>query len=453
MAKSAGRGPYEVDLWKDGTIKSFFSPGGILLLGVIALLQSHFFHISTSIIHFYFAATFGAGLLLAWRFHSTRIFFALAILFLADRGMAYFSAGVSPGSPAAQTAFDAVALLLPLNFVLLAVTRERAFASQAVVTRLLLVFLQAVFVMLICRPDHSSTAVFLHGALFNRHWFTWTRVPQLGLLAFVGGLTTFVVRFFLYRKPIESGFFWSLLSLFLAFQLGGVSRMGTAYLATSALALLASVIETSYVMAYHDELTGLPGRRAFNEALLGLPERYAIAIVDVDHFKNFNDKYGHETGDHVLRMVSTRLARVTGGGKAYRCGGEEFAVLFPDRSARDVLDDLERLRGTIEQSRLRVRKILDRRTASRGTPDRRNRAGKKPALLLKKATAVTAGREVSVTVSIGVAEPSTSDRQVDQVIRAADKALYTAKEGGRNRVELSSPARPRVRAAAKASPA
>jgi diguanylate cyclase (GGDEF)-like protein len=88
------------------------------------------------------------------------------------------------------------------------------------------------------------------------------------------------------------------------------------------------VLQDSYRMAFHDELTGLPGRRALNERLMGLDDHYAIAMIDVDHFKLFNDSWGHEVGDQVLKLVASRLQRVGGGGRAYRYGGEEFTIVF-----------------------------------------------------------------------------------------------------------------------------
>ena len=66
-------------------------------------------------------------------------------------------------------------------------------------------------------------------------------------------------------------------------------------------------------MVYQDELTALPARRAFNDAVLHLQNNYTVAVVDIDHFKKFNDNYGHDIGDQVLRMVAGKLARVSGG--------------------------------------------------------------------------------------------------------------------------------------------
>src|SRR5208282_2380883 len=101
---------------------------------------------------------------------------------------------------------------------------------------------------------------------------------------------------------------------------------------------------------------------------------YSIAMVDIDHFKRCNDTYGHDTGDQALRLVASKLARVSGGGQAYRCGGEEFAILFPGRTTADVLGHLEDLRAAIEASSLRLRGP-DRRQLARG-PDRRNPAAR-----------------------------------------------------------------------------
>src|SRR5207244_5445715 len=102
-------------------------------------------------------------------------------------------------------------------------------------------------------------------------------------------------------------------------------------------------------------------RRALNEALLRLGGHYTLAMADVDHFKNINDRHGHDVGDQVLKMVAAKLALVGGSGRAFRYGGEEFAVLFPGKSAEECLPELESRRrsgeetGFILRSRIRSR--------------------------------------------------------------------------------------------------
>jgi len=93
--------------------------------------------------------------------------------------------------------------------------------------------------------------------------------------------------------------------------------------------LTLAIIKDSYSKAYLDDLTGLPGRRALNENLARLEGNYSIAMVDIDFFKQFNDTYGHNVGDEVLKFISVIIKNVSGGGKAFRYAGEEFTILFP----------------------------------------------------------------------------------------------------------------------------
>jgi diguanylate cyclase (GGDEF)-like protein len=344
------------------------------------------------------------------------------------------------------------------------------------VPRFGLIFFESVIFAVLCRPENSP------GAAHQTHT---AAIPLWILLSFVAALAIFVRRFFQTRKPIEPGFVWSVAAVFLWLEFAPIGKMSDAYVATAALILAASLIEASYVLAYHDELTGIRGRRAFNESLLSLDQQYAIAIVDIDHFKNFNDTYGHDVGDQVLCMVAKRLSDVGGDGQAFRCGGEEFAIVFRNASAKEAFEHLEALRQIIESSAFHVRgadrraqqnagkadsKTIEKRNdvpheLRAGKSDRRKGAKKKAAisslslsLPLRKAGR---GRQaslyesedsreeqqrahqpdhLSVTVSIGVSEPSTRNRQPEQVIQAADQALYRAKHKGRNRVELASTA-------------
>src|SRR2546428_5747731 len=141
----------------------------------------------------------------------------------------------------------------------------------------------------------------------------------------------------------------------------------TFYLATACLILIAAVVEASYHMAYEDSLTGLPARRALNEALLRLGGHYTLAMAGVDHFKNINDRHGHDVGDQVLKMVAAKLALVGGSGRAFRYGGEEVAVLFPGKSVEECLQELETLRQTLEGTRVSLR-IRSRPRRQRAEP-------------------------------------------------------------------------------------
>jgi GGDEF domain-containing protein len=218
---------------------------------------------------------------------------------------------------------------------------------------------------------------------------------------------------------VVSALGWALAAFAFALHFSATKGAPAIFVAAAGLVLVVGVLQETYRLAFRDELTRLPSRRALNERLQSVSRRYAIAMVDVDHFKRFNDTYGHDVGDQVLRMVAARLARVGGGGQAFRYGGEEFTVLFGGRSADDALPHLEALRADIEDYRMAIR-AADR--------PRRKRAGK------RRRTGTPSAQTVSVTVSIGVAERGERHDHPEAVIKAADKALYRAKRAGRNRV-------------------
>jgi GGDEF domain-containing protein len=418
-------------------MKSLLTPG-ICLLAIVALLHTGLVAPNpTLLIYAFYTATI-AGLLLAWRFHSSRIFFALLVLLLAQQAIGYFSQGRAPVTGPGSIALAAVGLLLPLNFVLLSFQTEKGFTFSSIAPPSLLLFVQSVIVAVLCRPEPSAAAPrALHHALAP------APLPFATMLAFAAAAVILLTRYLLLHKPAESGLLWALAASLLALRFGEAGRIPTADFAAAAFILAGAIVETSYLLAYHDELTTLPSRRAFHDALLRIDPPYSIAMVDIDHFKRCNDTYGHDTGDQVLRMIASRLARVSGGGQAYRCGGEEFAILFPGKTTSDVLEHLEKLRADIEASTLRLRGP-DRRHDARG-PDRRNQRargrGQTGHAIRQLARTPSSSHELSVTASIGVATSRRENPSAEEVIQAADKALYRAKAAGRNRIETASPRR------------
>lgn len=196
--------------------------------------------------------------------------------------------------------------------------------------------------------------------------------------------------------------------------------IGLALFVGASVALMANIFLQAWVYAYRDELTGVPSRRAFQQYSHRLSRQYSIAMVDIDHFKNFNDTYGHDVGDDVLRIVATRLSKVKGGGKVFRLGGEEFAMVFPRRSVEKSLPYIEQVRKQIAGNPITIRNFTAR-------PEK-DRHGK------VQRGAVSKPKQVRITVSIGVAEPNTLNRRPKAVLRLADQLLYRAKEQGRNQV-------------------
>lgn len=182
----------------------------------------------------------------------------------------------------------------------------------------------------------------------------------------------------------------------------------------AALASMVTLTIDSYAMAFVDELTGIPGRRAMEFKLKTLGGQYFIAMADVDFFKKFNDNHGHQVGDDVLKMVATVLSK-TKKATAYRYGGEEFVLVFSHCDSEDVYHYLEETRAQLEAYDL-YPKSQGRLKGKRGKGSER--------------------KPLHITASFGVAKHKGSEPQ-HQVISRADKALYKAKENGRNRVEIA----------------
>ena len=128
----------------------------------------------------------------------------------------------------------------------------------------------------------------------------------------------------------------------------------------------------------------------------------SVCITDIDRFKAINDTYGHDAGDDIIRQFAARIrSTVRGADLACRYGGEEFVVVMPDTDAEAAGAIAERLRGLIEHQTFVIR---------------------------------ATGQAISVTASLGIASNEAGAETPEQLMKQADRALYEAKNGGRNRV-------------------
>ena len=185
------------------------------------------------------------------------------------------------------------------------------------------------------------------------------------------------------------------------------------------LALFILFQQSNYQVTYMDALTGIPSRRSMEDYLPTLSKQYAIAMLDVDHFKKFNDTYGHDVGDQVLKMVASRIHQVAGGGRAFRYGGEEFMVIFNRSDANACYVYLEAVREAIQHYQMTLRSDDREQDKKKGSERRGNVKKPKPDKL------------ISVTISIGIAN-SAQGLSTKDVVKLADENLYKAKQTGRN---------------------
>ncbi len=358
----------------------------------------------------------------AW-FNRGRTFIALASLLAAFAG---YSIALEFGATsfAAHAVFTAAAILVPLNFLLALVFPERGVSHHFNYRWLMLAVVETLFVAWVASAGHSTLSGTAWQDLLQNWLLRAPPTPPLGRVLFLAAFAAAAARAWpkdaaAETRPLDIGQAAALVAFFIGCEWISSPGAFTAFLMAAGTILLVSLLQESHRLAFRDELTGLPSRRALEERLHGLGPVHAIAMLDVDHFKNFNDTHGHDIGDQVLRLVAARLGQAPGGGTAYRYGGEEFCILFPEIRLEDALPHVEKIRAEIAAYQMAVRRGDRPTDPEAGTKLRHLRSPEKT---------------LSVTVSIGIAEPVDQRSTPAEVIIAADRALYRAKEGGRNRV-------------------
>ena len=420
-------------------VKPFIIPLLLLVIATIATLKwgdfseiqnpsaklKAFIVIFPIVPYFLFIVT----ILLGLRSNNSGIIFVSILMMFSYAGIFHF-AGSAP------TLIQMIAFLLPLNIYFWGSIRNLPPFSRKGLYLLVLMALEIVVIFYICYfhdlPDVKfNFEMYREFSNFSQNLeVIMNKVENFLQIKFIipefpsyAALIVSVILCTVTLYKTEDNFFAAYITAGIVAFIGITSSdylpSASIYFTASALILIIASIESSFSMAYIDELTALPGRRSLNESMANLGKKYAIAMIDIDHFKKFNDTYGHKTGDQVLRMVAMKLAEVSGGAKTYRYGGEEFTAIFPGKSAKEALPYMEEYREIIESSPFFVRDKKRRKTSSenRGKNSRKSE------------------KSVSVTVSIGIASSGNNLNKPEKVIKAADKILYKAKNAGRNVVK------------------
>ncbi len=348
----------------------------------------------------------------AWRFNQIRVTL-LAILLTGIYSAAEWRGPVSPD------AWTIPAILLCFSYSALFWLKESRLVSISMLFKIALVGVQWAIVFGL-KP---FTGAAVRTTVQNHHLLQWclpgTPISGNVVAAYLLAVACLMLGRNATRRALKVGFATSLAAALLALQPHLIGEAGgILFFFAALLLLLYSVYSLSWGRAYTDELTGLANRRAMEEALERLGRRFAIAMVDIDHFKRVNDQYGHRIGDEVLAYVAGRI-RKGHVGRAYRYGGEEFAILCSKKTEEGALPALESLRKAIQDSKFVLRsKRRNKKMRGKGSDEPR--------------------KSLRVTVSIGIAQRSPKASRPELVIQSADKALYQAKKGGRNRTVCAS---------------
>jgi len=363
-------------------------------------------------------------------FNQTR--FSLSALFEAVLLISLLFMAPSPISPATS---NAVLLTLAFAFLIFFLFHEKSLCTPAGAFRIFLAFSPAA---LLAVPNTVFASAQTKVALLIPQWIHSIQVLSLPLpvAAFLG-----IVLLLFILLPREGDHLIGTLLFFtiipviaaLLYYAGWPSVVSQDqpdtqeafllfFFSAAGINCLYGTLELTYGTAFRDPLTKLPARAALKSALLSVPRRFAIAMIDIDHFKKINDTYGHKTGDQALRFVAGRMQRVRNG-KLYRYGGEEFVIIFHKNALEDAETYLQEIHDEIRNAPFFIR----------GT-DRPEKAGK--TTYKQRGKGSRAANSINITVSIGLAyaQRGKAGESSEEVLAAADKALYKAKKKGRNQI-------------------
>jgi len=331
----------------------------------------------------------------SWHFNRNRFIFVILPLILIHLGFEYLSAAK------ATQLFLYASVVYPIHLLIFLVLKERGLFSTWGLLKIGFMLLEILGFFYLLNYPNPAIESFMDIKIFAISTY-----PLKDISVVVGFLVMFIIsalvlfnRYLIYN----STFLLILISFY-----GGFYFLKTPYaldiaFLTIGVMIFILLIRETYRLAFYDELTSMPGRRALIEDMAKLGRKYSLAMVDIDFFKKFNDTYGHDTGDEVLKMVASKLLAVSGGGKAYRYGGEEFTILFPSKDVNESFVHVDILRQNIADTPFTVRN--------------------------KKKT-----KKIFINISSGIVQNSSKDKDPFSVMKRADNALYKAKDAGRNKV-------------------
>ena len=401
-------------------------PGLLLAAGALLARFGGAIFVELAPLSPYLATVVAAAI--AWRFRQAKLVLSAAALLLG------YSLLVLPGALRGD-GYRAAALYLAVALGTLALIRERGLMNKHGLIRLGALTAPALLVTALVAGGNGLPTLPL---ISLTPTLGASPVPLLAGLAALGALGAIVVQLVRRRSPIEAGQAGALIAAMLAVHFAADRTALATFVATAAVILAVAVIQNGYRVAFHDELTGLPGRRALRALEATRSDRYVVAMLDVDHFKKFNDTYGHDIGDQVLCRVAAIVGKVGGGGHPFRYGGEEFTVVFPGKSVAEALPHLEAVRAMMANTPFEIRGP-DRPVEKPGDDNRTKGKGKAKAKTEGKPKpegmpAPGERKQVQITISIGAAAWTAETPTPETVMKAADLALYRAKEKGRNQV-------------------
>lgn len=362
---------------------------------------------------------FFTGLVLSWMFHHSREF-NLFLLF----NIIYIALGNYVWSPDKtidnHLAYLLVVALIPVNYLFNLLVKERGILNHYGIRRIVFLAIQLFLIAWVLEHPFAPLKEVMTYTITKNNLFKISGFTQPLLISLFVTMLILFIRLLQTNSTLIAGITASFIALTAAVYFANKPQLSVLFLISAGVIIIAAITINAYSLAYLDELTNLPSRRALKQNISSLGKRYAIAMVDVDHFKKFNDKYGHDIGDQVLKKLASHL-RLVRGGKAFRYGGEEFTLVFPNKDLHEAQVFCEELCKKVENSPFMLR--------SKKRP-KKNPGESKASYKRREA------KPLKITISIGLAERADDLNRAEDVIKQADKALYKAKSNGRNQVAI-----------------
>ena len=404
-------------LWKSFLALVF--PGGLIFLTAIGFFRPQglptWLHQPIAALP-YIVLTF--GLIFGWYFASSRMILSLLVLALADRALVLFPTTDADQAAVSQTIVAMTAFLVPLNLLAFSIIRDDSLSTLRSVTRVVLVLVQPFLLLWLCLPDQHELASSFAREYIPSLYTEWTPIPQPALFAFATALLLHFIRFVLHRDPLEGGAIWALFAIFVAYHTSHYGWQPTNFFMTAGLIIFVTSLQSFYQRTYRDELTGIPGRLAYDEAIGQLGKRFSIAVISIDQLTQYANTHGKPVSEQILKRIAPRVQATCAQGQVFRTTGEELTVLFPGKSATETLMTLETVRKTVGAIDLFLRgqdRVWEKQRGTKKTGSR--------------------DQALPITLSIGVAEILSGSTTLSLTIKSAYRALYEAKGTGGNLIK------------------
>lgn len=361
--------------------------------------------------------------LLGWQIAQTRIFWASLTDLLLYQYLLNPVVWVALPADRIRT-FEILVVGLPLFWLILFSIKESRLLSEHSLSRMALALTPLLLLLTLSGWAPDIHHRLLHWKFLEGKLAIWPELSIFTVLTFVIGIfllddvkiKPYLMSFFITRFPFLLGLYLSLALNDPVFEPMNHFLVIFSYLVLSII-FLHVILRMYWNRVYLDPLTSVSNRQALDDRLHTLSGQYTLAMVDIDHFKKFNDTYGHAEGDHVLRMVAQHLVFRLGK-DIYRYGGEEFCVVFEGEKRDHAETQMEEARKSLAEREFFLR-------------DHRRREGENP---IAKTGKRDKNAHLQVTISVGIADHKINSLDYVEVLKRADKALYTAKNEGRNRV-------------------